>query len=133
MGGRIAGWTDARFWAPGDSDDAGLGRRIGRADGRGGAGLLAFGGFPALARLSREGGPGGDAGRDFGVRLVTGGGEGSGLPEKKDRFEAGEDAREDGGDHGVQGGGQPSPISPRRGRSCFAQAGDLSAERGGLD
>ena len=66
-----------------------------------------------------------------GTRLWRG--EGSGLPECQDLFEAGEDAREDGGDQGVQGGGQPSPISPRRGRSCFAQAGDLSAEGGGLD
>ena len=60
-------------------------------------------------------------------------GEGAGLPEQEDLLQAVEDAREDGGDHSVQGGGQPSPISPRRGRAGFAQAGDLSAEGGGLD
>ena len=60
-------------------------------------------------------------------------GEGAGLPEQEDLLQAVEDAREDGGDHSVQGGGQPSPISPRGGRAGFAQAGDLSAEGGGLD
>ena len=71
----------------------------------------------------------------FGLRALADDGLGklAGLPEQEDLLQAVEDAREDGGDQGVQGGGQPSPISPRRGGSCFAQAGDLSAEGGGLD
>ena len=35
-----------------------------------------------------------------------GGGEGAGLPECDELFEAGEDAREDGGDQGIQRGRQ---------------------------
>ena len=71
----------------------------------------------------------------FGVRALAGDGLGklAGLPEQEDLLQAVEDAREDGGDQGVEGFGQHSPISPRRGRAGFAQAGDLSAEGGGLD
>ena len=52
----------------------------------------------------------------------------AGLPELDEVFEAGEDAREDGGDHGVQGGGQHSPGSPRRG--CGAHLGAEIGEPG---
>ena len=37
-------------------------------------------------------------------------GEIAGLPEQEDIFQAAEDAREDGHDHGVQGSGQPSAF-----------------------
>ena len=37
-------------------------------------------------------------------------GEGSGLPEQEDLFQAAEDAREDDGDEGVQGSGHGSAI-----------------------
>ena len=48
--------------------------------------------------------------------LAGGGcGELAGLPEQEEVFEAGEDAREQGGEYGVQGNGQHSPGSPRRG------------------
>ena len=50
-----------------------------------------------------------------GLRADGGRGELAGLPEAEDLFEAGEDAREQGGEYGVQGNGQHSPGSPRRG------------------
>ena len=42
-------------------------------------------------------------------------GEEAGLPEPEEVFQAAEDAREEGGDQGVQRVGQHFPICPRRG------------------
>lgn len=67
------------------------------------------------------------AGRCGGAVSRGRGGEFAGLPEEEDCFEAGEDAGQDGGDEGVQGFGQHSPVRPR-GR--FAQVGDRVAEGG---
>ena len=62
-----------------------------------------------------------------GTRLWRG--EGSGLPECQDLFEAGEDAREDGGDQGVQGGGQ-NPADSVGGGGDGAQASELVGQGG---
>ena len=92
------------------------------ADGRGSGGGRA--GFDARATRVRQGsaaGSRGGAGRV--VRGLGGGGggglgdwEGAGLPEAEECFQAVEEAGQDGGDEGLQGGGQHSPASPRRGR-----------------
>lgn len=63
--------------------------------------------------------PGGADGLDAKRRMagdgLARGRELAGLPEQEEVFEAGEDAREQGGEYGVQGNGQHSPGSPRRG------------------
>ena len=83
----------------GDTAAAGaIGSRNGRA------------GFAAVARLGDRAG-----GRDR---------ESAGLPEQEELFEAGEDAREDGGDQGMQGGGQNPGVSVGGGGGG-AQASEL--------
>ena len=57
------------------------------------------------------------------------GGEVAGLPEQKDLFQAAEDAREEGRDHGVQGIGQHSACC-RPGGGGGAEAGELVAKGG---
>ena len=74
------------------------------------------------ARGAVVGGGSGCGGRDRG--------EGAGLPEQQDLFEAAEDAREDGGDHGVHGGGQHSACP---GGGEVAQGGALVGQGGWLD
>ncbi len=92
-------------------------------------------GFGASAGCGAAVLPGGCAARGSGVRALAhdGLGELAGLPEQEEPFQAVEDAREDGGDQGVEGFGHDSPTSPRRGCAGVAQAGDLVAEQGGLD
>ena len=53
----------------------------------------------------------------------------AGLPELDEVFQAGEDAGEDGGDHGVQGKAQHSPPGARQGN--LVQAGAVRRQRGG--
>ena len=106
---RASGWYEGGGWRA-------FGVWIGRPDGSGGlAGAFAGRAFGDGRALS------GAAGRraDLGVargrdRRVRGAdwrrGEVAGLPEADELFQAAEDAREDGRDHGVQGSGQPSAI-----------------------
>ena len=100
------------------------------ADGRGSGGGRA--GFDARATRVRQGSAAGSRGgagrvvRGLGREergcVVRGGAaglgdwEGAGLPEAEECFQAVEEAGQDGGDEGLQGGGQHSPASPRRGR-----------------
>ena len=56
--------------------------------------------------------------------------KGAGLPERQDLFQPGEDARENGGDQGMQGNRQPS--SNRSRRTVAAELGQMGGQRGGL-
>ena len=83
-------------------------------------------GAAACAGLG-SGGDGALGGGCRGARLRRG--EGSGLPECQDLFQASEDAREDGGDQGAQGGGQNRGVSVGGGGDG-AQASELVGQGG---
>ena len=130
-GGRVA----CRAWAWG-LVDRGLDARCRVGRGCGGAGADALGGgdwgfagrFRPIGRVARR-----DAGAlaqgAAGLRVMEcGSGEGAGLPEQDELFQAVEDAREDGGDEGVHGVRQPGTGLP--GRNGSVEVGDLCAKRG---
>ena len=127
MGGRVSGGPDIGVRGP-QVDGAGVAQRdawvpIGvRAAG---------GGLPAPCCLRGRAGGGVLVCAAEGGCADGGRGEGAGLPEAEDLFEAGEDAREDGGDQGVQGSGRDSPTHPRGGGVRVAQAGEVGGQRGG--
>ena len=63
--------------------------------------------------------------------MGCGSGEGVGLPEQDELFQAVEDAREDGGDEGVHGVRHPGTGLP--GHNGSVEVGDLCAKRGWLN
>ena len=86
-----------------------------------------------LAQLARR--PGGAAGGFMMPRRLRAGGEAdggrgkvAGLPEGEDLLQASENAREDGGDQGVQSRGHSSATSLCRGRG--SELGQLAGQTG---
>ena len=93
------------------------------------------GGWAAVFGVGCGAGGGVRVGSDGGRGASGGRGEVAGLPEAEDLFEAGEDAREDGGDQGCDQGfwgfGRTSPTRPRGGDGS-AEAGEVVGQPGCL-